>query len=181
MKSLNSGKKNKIGFRVEVFGTWGLIPENPENFSGPKSQLSTAIRLFRKADLLTCFYCKKNREDSEVWWLRTSALRSYNVNCGIQNRPEKFRDFGKQALGHKLWLTISSLHVNARTWAEASISRKPFWNCARKKGTESRCRGHISIFPCRAVFKWLSKNQNQSNYSDQSQQEQPARWTNHNS
>ena len=33
----------------------------------------------------------------------------------------------------------------------------------------------------RAVFKWLSKNQNQSNYSDQSQPEQAARWTNHNS
>ena len=33
----------------------------------------------------------------------------------------------------------------------------------------------------RAVFKWLSKNQNQSNYSDQSQQEQVARWTNHSS
>ena len=32
-----------------------------------------------------------------------------------------------------------------------------------------------------AVFKWLSKNQNQSNYSDQSQQEQTALWTNHNS
>ena len=30
-----------------------------------------------------------------------------------------------------------------------------------------------------AVFKWLSKSQNQSNYSDQSQQEQAARWTNH--
>ena len=33
----------------------------------------------------------------------------------------------------------------------------------------------------KAVFKWLSKNQNQSNYSDQSQQEQTALWTNHNS
>ena len=33
----------------------------------------------------------------------------------------------------------------------------------------------------RAVFKWLSKNQNQSNYSDQSRQGQTARWTNHNS
>jgi len=30
----------------------------------------------------------------------------------------------------------------------------------------------ISVFTYRAVFKWLSKNQNQSNYSDQSQQEQ---------
>ena len=33
----------------------------------------------------------------------------------------------------------------------------------------------------RAVFKWLSKNQNDSNYSDQSQQERTAWWTNHNS
>ena len=31
-----------------------------------------------------------------------------------------------------------------------------------------------------AVFKWLLKNQNQSNYFDQSQQEQAAQWTNHN-
>ena len=30
----------------------------------------------------------------------------------------------------------------------------------------------------RAVFKWLSKNQNQSNYFDQSQPEQAARWKN---
>ena len=33
----------------------------------------------------------------------------------------------------------------------------------------------------RAVFKWLSQNQNQSNYFDQSQREQTAPWTNHNS
>ena len=33
----------------------------------------------------------------------------------------------------------------------------------------------------RAVFKRLLKNQNQSNYSDQLQQERTARWTNHNS
>ena len=33
----------------------------------------------------------------------------------------------------------------------------------------------------RAVFKWLSKNQNQSNYSDQSQQERTTQWTNQNS
>ena len=42
-------------------------------------------------------------------------------------------------------------------------------------GSRSLCGSY------RAVFKWLSKNQNQSNYSDQSQQEQAARWTNHNS
>ena len=36
------------------------------------------------------------------------------------------------------------------------------------------------LFLYRAVFKWLSKKQNQSNYYDQSQQEQTVRWTNHN-
>ena len=39
----------------------------------------------------------------------------------------------------------------------------------------------MALFAFRAVFKWLSKNENQSNYSDQSQQEQTPRWTNHNS
>ena len=39
----------------------------------------------------------------------------------------------------------------------------------------------IEIETTRAVFKWLSKNQNQSNYSDQSQHEQTALWTNHSS
>ena len=42
-------------------------------------------------------------------------------------------------------------------------------------GSRSLCGSY------RPVFKWLSKNQNQSNYSDQSQQEQAARWTNHSS
>ena len=39
----------------------------------------------------------------------------------------------------------------------------------------------IPNFRIRVVFKWLSKNQNQSNYYDQTQQEQTARRTNHNS
>ena len=39
----------------------------------------------------------------------------------------------------------------------------------------------LDNFTDRAVFNWLSKNQNQSNYSDQSQREQTAPWTNHNS
>ena len=33
----------------------------------------------------------------------------------------------------------------------------------------------------KAVFKWLSKNQYQSSYSDQSREEQTARWTSQNS
>ena len=37
------------------------------------------------------------------------------------------------------------------------------------------------VFGDRAVFKWLLKNQHHSNYSDQSQHEQTARWTNYSS
>ena len=62
-------------------------------FRARKASCQAAIRLFWKADLLTCFWCKKNQEDCEVWRLRTSALRRYKGNCGTRNRPEKFRDF----------------------------------------------------------------------------------------
>ena len=54
----------------------------------------TAICLFWKPDLLTCFHCEKNQDDCEVWRLnRTSALRRYEGNCDIRNRPEQIHDF----------------------------------------------------------------------------------------
>ena len=63
----------------------------PRTFQTRKASCQTAIRLFSKANLLTCFQCKKNKEDCEVWWLRTSALQRYKGNCGkVRNRPEKF-------------------------------------------------------------------------------------------
>ena len=68
-------------------------------FRSRKAGRQTSISLFWKADLLTCFWCGKNQEDCEVWWLRTSALRRYKGNCDTRNRPEKFRDFWKQAQG----------------------------------------------------------------------------------
>ena len=51
----------------------------------------------------------------------------------------------------------------------------------RLKHSDDNAKKHVDQVSFRAVFKWLSKNQNQSNYSDQSQQEQTARRTNHNS
>ena len=50
--------RNRVRFGYVVGGlvNWSLFLENLENFSGPKSQLS----LFWKADLLTCFACKKS-------------------------------------------------------------------------------------------------------------------------
>ena len=51
----------------------------------------------------------------------------------------------------------------------------------RKNNVKSHRYWISDTLSSRAVFKWLSKNQNQSNYSDQSQPEQAARWTNHNS
>jgi len=65
----------------------------PRTFQVWKAGCQTVIHLFWKADLFTCFYCKKNQEDWEVWRLRTSALRRYKGNYGTQNRPKKFRDF----------------------------------------------------------------------------------------
>ena len=54
----------------------------------------SAICLFWKPDLLTCFHCEKNQDDCEVWRLnRTSALRRYEGNCDIRNRPEQIHDF----------------------------------------------------------------------------------------
>ena len=68
---------------------WPVSRKSPELFR-PKIQLSN---LFWKADLLTCFYCKKNQEDCEVWWLRNSAFRRYKRDRGTQNRLEKFGNF----------------------------------------------------------------------------------------
>ena len=65
----------------------------PRTFRVRKASCQTAIRLFWKADLFTCFNYKKNQGDCEVWRPRTSALRRYKRNCGTRNRPEKFRDF----------------------------------------------------------------------------------------
>ena len=69
---------------------WSLFLESLENLSDPKSQLSNWNPLVFKR---WSFLCKKNQEDCEVWWLRTSALLRYKGNCGTRNRPEKFRDF----------------------------------------------------------------------------------------
>ena len=69
-----------------------------------------------------------------------------------------------------------------------NVNRCCMWSkCAVKGGLMlSQVSQHVFqnlLLFCfaRAVFKWLWKNQNQSNYSNQSQQEQTAPWTNHNS
>ena len=58
-----------------------LFCEKPANFSARKTCCQTAIHLFWKA-------VRQNQEDCEVWWIRTSALRRYNRNCGSQNRSK---------------------------------------------------------------------------------------------
>ena len=81
-------------FRV-MFSAGACFSKVLRTFRVRKASCQTAVRLFWKADLLTCFYCKKNQEDDEVWWLRTSALRRYKKNCGpwkvsglLRNRPQ---------------------------------------------------------------------------------------------
>lgn len=57
-----------------------------------KAGCQTSICLLWAADLLTCFYCKKNQEDCMLWWLRTSALQRHKGNFSPQKGPEKLRD-----------------------------------------------------------------------------------------
>ena len=86
----------------------------PGTFRVRKASGQTSICLFWKADLLTCFLCKKNQEDCEVWWLRTSDLQRYKGNCGTRNRSqsEKFGPLGltMRKLPTNLWITISQVH-----------------------------------------------------------------------
>ena len=64
-------------------------------FRVPKASCQTAIRLFWRGHLLTCFWCKQDQEDCEVSWLGTSALRRYKGKYGTGNRLETFRDCWK--------------------------------------------------------------------------------------
>ena len=47
----------------------------PKTFWTRTASCQNAIRLFWKANLLTCFQCERSQKDSEVWWLRTLTLR----------------------------------------------------------------------------------------------------------
>ena len=73
----------------------GRFSKVSRTFWARKAGCQTAMRLFWKlsAYLLRFFWCKKNQEDCEVWWLRNSALRRYKGNKGTRNRPQTFRDF----------------------------------------------------------------------------------------
>ena len=76
----------------------------PRTFQARKASCQTAIRLF--CYLLSCFSCKKNQKDCEVWWLRTSALRGHKGNCSTRNRPGKIWDsweIGPWLLSASLW------------------------------------------------------------------------------
>ena len=82
-----------------------------------------------------------------------------------------------------------SCRTRALIWPEMQVIRYKF-NFGRFHEVSNSMRipdffkhwgQRLLWFISRAVFKWLSKNQHQSNYSDQSQQEQAARWTNHSS
>lgn len=66
-------------------------------FWAQKASYQTSISLFWKAELSTCFWCNKNRENCEVWWPRTLVLWISKGNCGTRN----FRTFEEQSLETK--------------------------------------------------------------------------------
>ena len=112
-------------------------------FRARKASCQTAIRLFWKADLWTCFYCKKNQEDCEVWWLRISALRIYKGSCGTRNRPEKFRDFCETVP----WcdIRISSKLVDSSHWVKQKNTRS--WLTFPRTPSPAYVKFCSSIFP----------------------------------
>ena len=86
---------------IELFcGTWlyrmgsfihpltDCFSKVPWTFRVRKAKCQISMHWFWKADLLAYFYCKKNKEDYEVWWLRTSVLRGFEGNCGTRNGPK---------------------------------------------------------------------------------------------
>ena len=78
----------------------------------------------------------------------------------------------KTNLQGKIPVTDSQEHFNAQ-------QKALLWALAKKKMASQNICSRIP-FDIRAVFKLLSKNDCQCNYSDQSQQEQTARWNNQN-
>ena len=51
------------------------------------------LKVSRNADLLTCFYCKKNKEDCEVCYLKTSGIVAPKIDPKrsgrLRNRPHE--------------------------------------------------------------------------------------------
>ena len=78
-------------------------------------------------------------------------------------------------------LTLISLLDTKLSWICRPIWRHCFRSLHRCVNSKFSNKTHKWTKWYRAVSKWLSKNQNQSNYSDQSKQEQAVRSTNHNS
>jgi len=76
--------------------------ESPGNFSCPNSQLWNCNPLVWKADVFTCFRCKKNQEACEPWWLRTSRrCKDMKGIVAPELGPKSFGTFEKQASGYK--------------------------------------------------------------------------------
>ena len=121
------------------YGQGACFWKVPWTFRARKASWQTAIRLLWKADLLTCFLMSEKTKsiakfdglEPQVWWLRASPLRRYKGNCGVRNRPERFRNFWETGLGSN---KISVMHY----WLEEQSKTE---TCIIYKGTSaSTCR-----------------------------------------
>lgn len=82
------------------------------------------------------FNVRKNQEDCEVLWLRTTALRTYKGNCSTRNRPGKFRNVWETGPSFEILqgllpyengislLTLSPARIrnDSITWSAVSVS-----------------------------------------------------------
>ena len=132
---------------------------------------------------------------NDFGWCASHALRQRRVVSNaiiireLQTRPKTSSLFAcSSRANHSCYIIVHCFVILCKQKYQRLIKSK--WNNQSnvtwmETVVLCRWRGETLKFGIkqadRAVFKWLPKNQNQSNYSDQSQQEQAARWTNHNS
>ena len=80
-------------FDVIVSSIQEPVCQVPKTFRTRETICKPANRLFRKADLLTCFQGKKRQTNCEVWRLKSFPFLRYRGNCCRRKWLVKFRDF----------------------------------------------------------------------------------------
>ena len=83
---------------IHILNNWGLGPvsRNPENLSGPKSQLYNCNPLvLKRCSFNMSLMERKNKRIAKFAGLELRIQRCKDIKgiCGTRNKPEKFRDW----------------------------------------------------------------------------------------
>ena len=131
----------------------------PRTFRARNASCQTATHLFWKADLWKCCQWKRNQEDCEV---RTLTLRRYKGNCGVWNRPEKFRNFwetGPRPGLLEAWAALTSVNYHWNVQVPILLKIIVDANNAssnRSQGFRYKVESHQFCFFCESLLKFTS-------------------------